>query len=267
MKNSKLSYAIIVLVFLLCFVSIYFSLQTISLKIGGTNNDRDNDTTDNNGDINNIVPSTNDMENINEFVDYVKMYDTNNRSDYMNQYNSYYINNGVLNGYNYNTTKGEFVNNLNHSFGVEKGIYNGKIFIKNDDSIYFSISNGQKCYVKVLENEEIEIYNVSEKDKCHRAYVLSEELSVDLFIYNFDTGVVYNEGEISASSLLISINTNLLDVDAATYKWYRNGVLIENNSSSSLLLESDEDATYYVEMFSFDGKTAKSEGTTIKIKK
>ena len=262
MKKNKLINLIIILVFVICLVSICFSLKKLFSK--SDKNDEHNNNT--NGEINDYIKK-NDIKNINDFIDYVKTYENNNRSDYNNQYNLYYIDNGILNGHNFNTTKNRFINNLNYEFGVDKNIYNGKIYIRNDGAIYFSVSSDKKCYVKSLDSEEIEFYDISEKDKCHMLYFINDDETASLLVYNSVNGNLYNQGQISDSSLRISVITNLLDEDAATYRWYRNNTLVENNSSSTILIESDEDAEYYAQVIFSNNEFIQTDPVTIKIKK
>ncbi len=262
MKNNKLSYILVVLVFVICLISICFSLKDIFSK--NEKNDEHNNTA--NGEISDYITKK-DIKNINDFIDYVKAYENNNRSDYNNQYNLYYIDNGILNGYNFNTTNVKMLNNLNHEFELEKNVYNGKIYVKNDGAIYFSISSDKKCYVKSFDSEEIEFYDISEKDKCHKLYFINDDETAGLLIYNSVNGNLYNQEQISNSSLRISVITSLLDEDAATYRWYRNNTLVENNSSSTILIESDENAEYYAQVIFSNNEFIQTEAANIKIKK
>lgn len=262
MKKNKLINLIIILVLVICLVSICFSLKNIFSK-SDKNGEHNNNTND---EISDYVIK-NDIKNINDFIEYVKTYENNNRSDYNNQYNLYYIDNGVLKGYNFNTTNVKMVNNLNYEFEVDKNIYNGKIYIRNDGAIYISISSDKKCYVKSFDSEEIEFYDISEKDKCHKLYFINDDENASLLVYNSLNGNLYNQEQVSNSSLRISVITNLLDEDAVTYRWYRNNTLVENNSSSSILIESDEDAEYYAQVIFSNNEFIQTEPVTIKIKK
>lgn len=252
MKKNKLFYIIIILIFLICLLSICLSLKNIFSK---------------NHKNNNNIQKKDEIEIINEIVDYVRGYDATNHTNYSNQYTFYDLKNRELYFSGYNTKENEFINQSINIFDNDKKVYNGKIYIRNDGAIYISISSDKKCYVKSFDSEEIEFYDISEKDKCHKLYFINDDETASLLVYNSLNGNLYNQEQISNSSLRISVITSLLDEDAVTYRWYRNNTLVENNSSSTILIESDEDAEYYAQVIFSNNEFIQTEPVTIKIKK
>lgn len=253
MKNNKGIYVLITLIIFVCLFSIYKSVNKIlSKKI---------DNNKNNQEQNETIKSELE-QSVNEIVAYAKIYDSENRNDSDINYNSYIIADGFLKNYSFEN----LADNLNHSLSEKDNNLSGIIYIKKDNSIYFSISNGKECIIKSFENESYEIYDVSEQTKCHKPYLYDDNLTVSLLAFEQESGILNNSNGVSTNSLLILAVSNLLDNEAATYKWYRNGELL-SNTSSSYLVNTSEDAEYYIEVETFNGKFMKSEPIHVKIEK
>ena len=190
-----------------------------------------------------------ELEQVINIVDENKIVDLNNvfymyGSDYfyglkMNEYNNY------DKFFNKNDIKFEYITE-------------GQVILKNDGSLYLTASSDKYCALKDFYSENFEIYNISEQEKCHKIYVDGEKLTLKIISFNLENAIQYNSGDISNKSIGLSAICNVLDSNALSYKWYRDGVLTDNNTGAYYIL-NNEDAEYVVEITTIDGQSIKSE--------
>lgn len=179
------------------------------------------------------------------------------------KYNKYYINDDVL--YGYNLINNEYTNDF--IYDVTDYKFGKGIIIKNSDSqIYLSIESDDYCAIKNFDDVSISIYDISEKDKCHLMVPTDDSIKLNIFGKNIEMDTDYKFGDVSDDYISLVAVSNLIDNRGCTYKWYRNGELIDGVDFMNYIITSDlEDAYYYAEIITNTGDVYKSEIVNVKI--
>lgn len=218
--------------------------------------------------INDELKNTDDKENLKkettEIVNIVK----NNEYDhdvYNNEYNMYYIQNNSIMGNNLNSLTNEYDFNLKPYSFEYKYIKDGFLAENKNGELYVSINNDDYCVIKDFKDDDLKVFDKDDSN-CHIEYINGSELYVFVLPTKLYSNTNYENGNISDEPVsLISVN-NLLDNDAATYEWYRNGELIEGANISTYTVNKEvEDATYTVKVTTPSGKMVMSEPINVKI--
>lgn len=145
------------------------------------------------------------------------------------------------------------------------GLVDSVIF-RNNKGLYLFLENKDYCAIKDFNDSEINIYNISEKEKCHKFYIIGNEMHLNIYSYNMETTDEYKIGTISDGYISLLAIANLVDSKVVKYKWYRNNEEIPNSNVKTYTITSDfEDADYYVEIIAPNGDSYKSEPVNIKI--
>lgn len=145
------------------------------------------------------------------------------------------------------------------------GFVNSVIF-RDNSGLYLFLESEDYCAIKDFNDNDIKVYNISEKEKCHKFYIIGDEMHLNIYSYNIETMVEYNSGTISDSYIALSATENLVDNRMIKYRWYRNGEEIPNSDVKTYIISSNfEDADYYVEIIANNGETYKSEPINVKI--
>ena len=200
-------------------------------------------------------------QNVNNVVSIVS--DIKNNSDY----NRYYINGGTLYGYNLDINTKKYYYDLIYDISnleLTKGI-----IIKNNNSeLYISVENKNYCAVKDFSDNNIKIYNILEKNKCHLNISNDSTIKIEIYGKNLEKNSDYVFGTVSNSYISLAAISNLIDNGNCTYKWYRNDEIIDSESFMNYVVNLDyEDANYYVEITTNTGEVYKSESVNVKINK
>lgn len=162
---------------------------------------------------------------------------------------------------------------INDWFGFEYDIsdynINDGIIAKNSDGdIYLSLENEEYCAFKDFGSAEILIYPIKEKSKCHKTHIIDENLITYISGLDNVEKSNYKFGNISKNNVLLFANTNLVDSFNCSYRWYRNGIEIENSNTQSYEIDlSYDDAFYSVEVTTPEGLSVKSESVHVVITK
>lgn len=235
----------------------FFKICTIVLILGfvGCKNNSD----DENNKLDSKEIFINDVNEIKNMIETVP-----NKDEYQNDYNTYYLQKDYLYGYNYNTTRLEYNYDIVINYDYE---FKSGVIIKNkDNEMYLSIENKDYCAIKDFKDNDISVYDILEKDKCHITHIMDENLSLGIFSKYLDNDELYSSGEVADRTVSLSAFHNILDDGNCTYTWYRNGEKIEDSNVKTYVVTSDyEDADYYVEMTTYEGQTIKSEHINVKI--
>lgn len=145
------------------------------------------------------------------------------------------------------------------------GLIDSVIF-RNNKGLYLFLENEDYCAIKDFNDSEISIYNISEKEKCHKFYIIGNGMHLIIYPYNIETKAEYNSGTVSDGYIALSVTENLVDNRMVKYKWYRNNEEISNSNVKTYTITSDfEDADYYVEIIVNNGESYKSEPINVKI--
>lgn len=145
-------------------------------------------------------------------------------------------------------------------------IENGLLYKNEKGKVYATLENSESCAIKDFDDDDFTIYNISDKDKCHKFYLLGTDINLVIIPVNIETNEVYNLGTVSNNYISILVQENILDDAAIKYKWYRNNEEIPNSNVKTYTITSDfEDADYYVEIIAPNGDSYKSEPVNIKI--
>lgn len=195
----------------------------------------------------------------------IKIINENDVSKYPNEYNSYFIDRDYLYANLFNANSLTYESNL--SYDLPGYNFNeGTIVRKKDDTLYVSIEGNDFCAIKDFNDSSVAIYNIDEKEKCHKIYIKDEVLKVDIISLDIESYEIYTPGTISNSYVKLNTATNLLDSRAVNYQWYRNGEKLEDGNVIAYTIVADnEDADYYVEVTTPNGDSYKSETINIKI--
>ena len=198
----------------------------------------------------------------------INIINNDNTGDSMNETikNKYIIMDKLL--YEYQYTKDSNVPNLNIIQSLnDYTINNGSILKKDDNSLYLTIENDDYCAVKPFNSDNIRIYSIDEKSKCHIVYHIGKEVVANIVGYNTDNiHDLYNSNDVSNHYISLFANSNILDDYNCTYKWYRNGEEIEDSNVSTYVITKEyENADYYVEIVTPKGRKAISKPINVKI--
>ena len=162
---------------------------------------------------------------------------------------------------------------INDWFGFEYDIsdynINDGIIAKNSDGdIYLSVENEEYCAIKDFGTDEAIIYPIKEKSNCHKTHITGENLKTFISGKNNQGKNDYNFGDISKNNVVLLVNTNLIDSSNCSYKWYRNGLELDNLNSKRYEIDlSYDDAFYSVEVTTPEGLSVKSESVHVVITK
>lgn len=146
-------------------------------------------------------------------------------------------------------------------------VVGGKAIQKNDGSLYVSAWNDEYCVIKDFNDNNLSVYEIKEKTKCYKTYVDGEELTLYIKAINLDNATTYESGSVGKSNLLLVAVCNVLDSNALTYKWYKDGSLINNYDDEQYYVVDNEDSEYVVEVTTNDGQTILSETFHVIIEK
>lgn len=203
---------------------------------------------------------TNNEENNQSFKDDIKNAINLVKSD-SNVSNpvAYVLSDGYISGFDGNNELKYFdFKNDNVNYGV--------IYVNEENKIYASLENDKYCAIKDFDDEDFTIYSLDEEEKCHKFYTVNSEISLNITPLNLETNDVYKEGTVSNGYISMLLIDNIIDDKAVDYTWYRNGEKIESSNVNNYVIATNyEDATYYVEVKSADGQTAKSNSLNIQI--
>lgn len=195
----------------------------------------------------------------------VRNIDYNENSITRNYFMTYFIENGLLFSNTYNSINGNMEMNFSKDVSDYR-IKSGKIIQFEDGDSYVSIENDKYCAVKDFGDENINIYDISEKSKCHIFYVIGKEINLSIVGESLENNEIYNFGSISDTIIELKPVSNILDDYNCSYSWYRNGELIEGaNGRSYVIIDDYEDADYYVKVTTPKGKTKTSDSVNVKI--
>lgn len=155
--------------------------------------------------------------------------------------------------------------NINYdisSYNISTGI----LHQNENGEIYASLTNNEFCAIKDFDDNDFTIYDISEKEKCHKFYILNSEINLTIVPFYTQNNNPYIEGTVSDNYISLLVQENVLDDASIEYKWYRNNEEINDSNISIYTITTDyEDADYYVEIIASNGETYKSEPINIKI--
>lgn len=159
------------------------------------------------------------------------------------------------------------IDNYHHSYDIsDYDIKDGLVYRDKSGKIYATLENDNSCAIKDFNDNDFTIYNISEKDKCHKFYLLGTDIYLTVIPVDIQTNEVYTPGLISDNYISLLIQENVIDDGAIKYKWYRNDEEISNSNVSLYTIANDvEDADYYVEIIANNGESYKSEPINVKI--
>ena len=172
---------------------------------------------------------------------------------------SYLLYDGYISGIDSNNNQKIFtVENTSIEYGV--------MYINEDNKIYASLENQEYCAIKEFNEDEFTIYNIDEKEKCHKFYLLDEDINLVIIPFNIETNEFYNSETISSGYISLYVQENIIDDDAVEYQWYRNEEKLKDGNVKAYTIVSDyEDADYYVEITTTEGEKIKSDSVSVKI--
>ncbi len=195
----------------------------------------------------------------------------NNKSDFKSDINSILdlVNNSGISGVqkSYVIHNKYMVDDSQMSYDIsDYDIEIGLLYKNENDKVYASLENDESCAIKDFDDNDFTIYDISEKDKCHKFYLLGNDINLVVIPVNIETNEAYVQGTVSNNYISLLVQENILDDGAINYKWYRNDEEISDSSVRIYTITSDfEDADYYVEILTNDGQSFKSEPVNVKI--
>ena len=195
-------------------------------------------------------------QNVERLIDAIE----NNKHDINSLETEYIYYNLVSNelvGYYYNNQ----ISNLDYILKYEVSDMNMESikFVENKiGELYLSIKNNDFCAVKDFKDENFEIYNVNEHEKCNIDLIAEEDVFVEVFGIDMVANKMYVSGNLSNNGLELMASTNILDTTNCSYRWFRNDVEIKNSNVPIYVVNKDENAYYFVEVTTADGKKARS---------
>ena len=204
-------------------------------------------------------------ENVVKIIDVIKNneYNRNNFSSYYNYYNL--VSNELI-GYNYNSEISALDYNL--KYDVSNMNLNVIRIIDNKlGEVYLSIQNDKYCAVKNFKDEQFNVFDVNDFEKCNIDVVDGEEIFVGIVGFEIGTTKMLSFNEISSKGIELKASTNILDTTYCSYRWFRDGIEIKNSNVPNYVINSDENAFYSVEVITADGKVMKSNSIHVVIKK
>lgn len=185
---------------------------------------------------------------------------------FSNQYNQYNISDGKIYGFNYNANTKLYEYNLNY-MGFDN-IVEGLVIENSQNEFYLSLKTKELCAIKNFEENEINVYDIAEEEKCHTFQSKDKTVYLNIEGIKEIDYTIYEAGQVTNSNIILLAGSNLIDPNSTKYNWYRNGELIEGEVSNEYIVSSNsEDANYYVEIILSDGKSVKSKPINVKIQK
>lgn len=147
-------------------------------------------------------------------------------------------------------------------YNIERGI----LYKNENGDLYASFENKEQCAIKDFSDSEFSIYDINEKEKCHKFYYLNDQFRLNILPLTLADNKIYNSGSVANDYIALLVESNILDKNAITYTWYRNGKKIDNSNIQVYTITFEqEDADYYVEMTTNDGQVFKSDPVNVKI--
>lgn len=172
----------------------------------------------------------------------------------LGKYNGYFIENDYL----YGSSVFKDISSYRFKYG--------SIIKQSNDKIYLSIENNEYCAIKDFDDNNFTIYDISEKDKCHKFYIDGDKINLSLTATYLSNSYPYDNNIISDDYIMLSTLNNILDKRSYRYSWYRNGEVISDSDVSSYIVKKEfEDADYYVEIIAPNGDSFKSDPVNVKI--
>ncbi len=155
--------------------------------------------------------------------------------------------------------------NVNYDISAYN-ISTGILHQNEKGEIYASLGNNEFCAIKDFNESEFTIYNIEEKEKCHKFYILDAEINLTIVPFYTQNNNLYVEGTVSDDYISLLVQENVLDDNAIKYKWYRNSEEINDSNINIYTISKDyEDADYYVEIIANNGQVFKSSPVNVKI--
>lgn len=200
------------------------------------------------------------VDDISEIVALTKS--TTNKKLDENNYKIYKYQNNSLNLINYNSISNGYMNNTIS----ENLIYNmndGIIIESNNGNQYLSFSNNKYCAVKNFDENELTIYNIENEENCHLNIIIGNDYEISLFGKALNGTKIFNSGDTANEILELNVLINILDdyqYSRYFYRWFRDGKeIVDADDYKYIINLHDEDAEYYVEVTTTDGKVITSE--------
>ena len=145
----------------------------------------------------------------------------------------------------------------------------GKIVFDSELNYYVSVESKNYCYFKDFLDKEIKVFNISEKEKCHKIYINGDSVNVNVVAQNLkNKNEKYESSTVINNDIKLVAKSNFIDCANCTYRWFRNQVEIPNtNINEYKIKDSVEDANYSFELTTSDGKKYNSDIFHVVIKK
>ena len=234
-------------------VLIIFSIFITSCKKDNNNNEDNNSL-----EIENFSKNVVDIINIIQTTDY-------DMDKFSSDYNLYYVNKNRVYGYNYIPEEDTMGYNLDiplEGYNITEGFV-----IQNfDGKLYATMKNDKYCAVKDYESEEIAIFNIENEYDCHRTYLSSENLMLDIVGKNIEKQSDGNYTFIDDEPITLSAISNILDDFRCIYTWYRNDEEIADSNIRNYVVTNEFDGAYYsVKVTLPNGNSAVSTPVSVKI--
>lgn len=179
--------------------------------------------------------------------------------EYQNQYNSYYVEDGFVYGINYNINNSTNTLNLFETIEGSNGL-NGVIVKNINNDMFLSVENNMYCVIKDFKDSEVSVYDISDKNSCHRLYTDDNNIKVNVSGIKTSNYDFYQSGTNSNDYVSLNATNNIFDKNSYTYTWYRNNEQIENSNIDTYVITSkNENAYYHVELLTYNGQLIESE--------
>ena len=186
----------------------------------------------------NIVDSKSIFKsNVNEVLKIVE-----NDSKIDNKKNYYFIKNKKMNVRKFDIKQDMYIDYTSYDFS-NYSFNDGVLMLDENNRTYLSIYSSEYCAVKDYMSEDIEIYDIKNKEKCR------------LYLYNGNAlyaNIVFMGDE--KSKILYTIS-NLYDENYAIYTWYKNDNVVENSNHPYLVISGADKANYKVMIKLQDGSS------------
>ena len=207
-------------------------------------------TKKNTGDTSESIAMT-DMNQI------VEMFESNMGSlKNKGSYSYYELNGNTISSATYDPETG-MLDDFSYVFD-DMSFTSGTVVVNPQQQFYISMENDQICAKKDFDSDEIEIYDISEKEKCDSDIVLNGDPFIDIMAAYSLTNkeFYYSDDVIPEGPISFYLISNIMDCSNFTYKWFRNGEEIpDSNFAIYTVTAEQEDAEYYFEAISPDGQT------------
>ena len=150
------------------------------------------------------------------------------------------------------------------SFDLTDGI----ISLNSNGDVYLSVESDEFCAIKDFTDKSFTVYDIEEQEKCHRYHVFGNE-SIKLLLYkNSEQKEFYNPGSINEDYVYMVVGSDMVDSKAVIYNWYRDDVKIASTTDNTYKVRKNkENANYYVEIVTPNGKVINSDVVNILIEK